>query len=64
MLIEPTETESKAELDRFADAMIAIAERAKGNDVEAFKQAPRLTPVRRLDETRAARQPKLRWTAE
>jgi glycine dehydrogenase subunit 2 len=62
MLIEPTETESKAELDRFADAMIAIAERARAGDVEAFKAAPRLTPVRRLDETRAARQPRLRWT--
>jgi glycine dehydrogenase subunit 2 len=64
MLIEPTETESKAELDRFADVMIALARRAKGNDIESFKTAPHLAPTRRLDETRAARQPKLRWRRE
>lgn len=61
MLIEPTETEPKRELDRFADVMIALAERANAGDVEFFKQAPKLTPMRRLDDTRAARQPKLRW---
>ncbi len=61
MLIEPTETEPKRELDRFADVMIALAERVKAGDVEFFKQAPTLTPMRRLDDTRAARQPKLRW---
>ncbi len=61
MLIEPTETEPKRELDRFADVMIALAERARAGDVEFFKQAPKLAPMRRLDETRAARQPKLRW---
>ena len=61
MLIEPTETEPKRELDRFADVMIALAERVNSGDVEFFKQAPRLTPMRRLDDTRAARQPKLRW---
>ncbi len=60
MLIEPTETESKVELDRFCDVMIALAEKAKA-DPAYFKTAPRLMPVRRLDETRAARQPKLRW---
>jgi glycine dehydrogenase subunit 2 len=64
MLIEPTETEPKRELDRFADVMIALAERVKTGDVEFFKQAPRLAPMRRLDDTRAARQPKLRWRAE
>jgi len=64
MLIEPTETESKSELDRFADAMIALAQKAKGNDVASFKSAPHFTPMRRLDETRAARQPKLRWKPE
>ncbi|MGE3303066.1 MAG: aminomethyl-transferring glycine dehydrogenase subunit GcvPB [Hyphomonadaceae bacterium] len=63
MLIEPTETESKAELDRFADALIALALRAKAGDAAFFKAAPQSAPVRRLDETRAARQPKLRWTA-
>ena len=61
MLIEPTETESKAELDRFADVMIALAKRALGNDSARMKTAPHLAPMRRLDETRAARQPKLRW---
>ncbi|MEQ1617296.1 MAG: aminomethyl-transferring glycine dehydrogenase subunit GcvPB [Terricaulis sp.] len=61
MLIEPTETEPKRELDRFADVMIALAERVNAGDVEFFKQAPKLAPMRRLDDTRAARQPKLRW---
>jgi len=61
MLIEPTETEPKRELDRFADVMIALAERVNAGEVEFFKQAPKLAPMRRLDETRAARQPKLRW---
>jgi glycine dehydrogenase subunit 2 len=61
MLIEPTETEPKRELDRFVDVMIALAQRAKGGDAAFFKAAPKLAPVRRLDETRAARQPKLRW---
>jgi glycine dehydrogenase subunit 2 len=61
MLIEPTETEPKRELDRFAAVMIALAERAKSGDSAFFKAAPKLAPTRRLDETRAARQPKLRW---
>jgi glycine dehydrogenase subunit 2 len=61
MLIEPTETEPKRELDRFAEVMIALAERVNAGEVEFFKQAPKLTPLRRLDDTRAARQPKLRW---
>jgi glycine dehydrogenase subunit 2 len=61
MLIEPTETEPKRELDRFADVMIALAERVNAGDAAFFKQAPVLTPLRRLDDTRAARQPKLRW---
>jgi len=63
LLIEPTETESKAELDRFADVLIALAERAK-TDSAHFKSAPHLAPMRRLDDTRAARQPKLRWKPE
>jgi glycine dehydrogenase subunit 2 len=41
--------------------MIALAERVNAGEVEHFKQAPRLAPMRRLDDTRAARQPKLRW---
>jgi glycine dehydrogenase subunit 2 len=63
MLIEPTETESKQELDRFIEAMRALAEAARAGDVERFKGAPFHAPLRRLDETRAARQPVLRWTA-
>jgi glycine dehydrogenase subunit 2 len=60
LMIEPTETESKETLDAFADAMIAVAEEA-GRDPEALKAAPS-RPVRaRLDETRAARKPVLRW---
>ena len=63
MLIEPTETESKQELDRFIHAMRLLAEAAKAGDVERFKGAPFHAPLRRLDETRAARAPRLRWTA-
>ncbi|MEO1013726.1 MAG: aminomethyl-transferring glycine dehydrogenase subunit GcvPB [Pseudomonadota bacterium] len=61
MLIEPTESESKAELDRFCDALLSLARRAKAGDVAAFKAAPRHAPLRRLDETGAARKPVLRW---
>lgn len=62
MLIEPTETESKQELDRFCDALKVIAERAAAGD-EALKGAPYLAPMKRLDETQAARKPVLKWTA-
>ncbi|HEX5377250.1 MAG TPA: aminomethyl-transferring glycine dehydrogenase subunit GcvPB, partial [Phenylobacterium sp.] len=61
MLIEPTETESKQELDRFCDALLALARAAKAGDAERFKGAPYLAPLRRLDETLAARKPKLTW---
>jgi glycine dehydrogenase subunit 2 len=64
MLIEPTETESRRELDRFCDAVRALAKAAKAGDVERFKGAPFHAPMRRLDETQAARRPKLRWTPE
>ena len=63
MLIEPTETESKQELDRFIEAMRALAGAAKAGDVDRFKGAPFHAPMKRLDETRAARAPVLRWTA-
>ncbi len=63
MLIEPTETESKAELDRFIEAMRLLAEAAKAGDVDRFKGAPFHAPLKRLDETRAARSPVLRWSA-
>ena len=62
MLIEPTESESKGELDRFILSMRSLATRAKEGDVESFKQAPVYAPMRRLDETQAARKPVLRWT--
>ncbi len=61
LLIEPTETESKASLDQFADTVNGLAARAKGVDVAGFQTAPHLTPRRRLDETAAARKPLLRW---
>ncbi len=60
LMIEPTETESRETLDSFADAMIAIAREAKENP-ELVKSAPHSTPVKRLDEARAARRPVLRW---
>jgi glycine dehydrogenase subunit 2 len=60
LMIEPTETESKETLDRFVEGMRAVAEQAKA-DPEGLKAAP-AKPVRaRLDETRAARKPVLRW---
>ncbi|MBF0560452.1 MAG: aminomethyl-transferring glycine dehydrogenase subunit GcvPB [Alphaproteobacteria bacterium] len=61
MLIEPTETESKDTLDRFIATMKTLAARAKAGDSESFRLAPRHAPRRRLDETRAARTPVLRW---
>ena len=61
MLIEPTETESKAELDRFCDALEAVAKRAAAGD-QSMKGAPYLAPKKRLDETQAARKPVLKWT--
>lgn len=64
MLIEPTETESKAELDRFCEALLALARAAKAGDADRFKGAPYLAPMRRLDETLAARKPKLTWKPE
>jgi len=63
MLIEPTETESRREIDRFCDAMLRLAAAAKAGDVARFKGAPYRAPLRRLDETAAARKPRLRWTA-
>ncbi len=61
MLIEPTETESKQELDRFVEALRALAQAAKAGDAARFKGAPFHAPLRRLDETQAARKPRLRW---
>jgi glycine dehydrogenase subunit 2 len=69
LLVEPTETESKASLDQFVAVLRGLAERAQSNktgagDAASFHAAPRLTPRRRLDETAAARKPVLRWKPE
>jgi glycine dehydrogenase subunit 2 len=60
LMIEPTETESRETLDAFCDAMIQIAREAETEPVRV-QEAPVTTPVRRLDQTRAAREPDLRW---
>ncbi|MFN3990599.1 MAG: aminomethyl-transferring glycine dehydrogenase subunit GcvPB [Erythrobacter sp.] len=60
MLVEPTETESKAAIDQFIAAFRAVVERALAGD-EGLKQAPYYAPRRRLDETTAARKPKLAY---
>jgi glycine dehydrogenase subunit 2 len=60
MMIEPTESESKEELDLFLEAMKSIAEEAQ-EDPEVVRTAPHSTRVARLDETAAARKPVLRW---
>jgi len=64
LLVEPTETESKASLDEFADTLKILAARARSGDAASFHGAPRHTPRRRLDETAAARKPILRWYPE
>ena len=56
MMIEPTETESKEDIDRFIEALRAIVAEARENP-ELLKSAPGLPKVRRLDETAAARKP-------
>ncbi len=63
MLVEPTETESKAGLDRFIASLRSLAQRAKAGD-EALKSAPHFAPRRRLDETQAARRPVLVWRGD
>jgi glycine dehydrogenase subunit 2 len=60
MMVEPTETESKQALDGMAEAFLQAAEEAR-TDPELLHRAPISTPVRRLDEARAARHLKLRW---
>ncbi len=60
IMIEPTETESLAELDRFAEAMKEIAELAK-TDPESFHARPLMAPVARVDEVKAARSLILSW---
>jgi glycine dehydrogenase subunit 2 len=60
LMIEPTETESKMELDLFIDAMISIAKEVD-DEPELLRNAPHLTRTKRVDETGAARRPVLRW---
>ncbi len=60
LMIEPTETETKETLDEFINAMLQIAKEAE-EEPSLLKEAPHQTPVRRLDEVRAARNPILRW---
>ena len=64
MLIEPTESESRESLDLFCDTMLHLMERAGSGDAAKFMDAPHLAPLRRLDETMAARQPVLTWKPE
>jgi glycine dehydrogenase subunit 2 len=61
LMIEPTETETRETLDEFVGAMLAILREARENP-ELVKQAPHNTVVGRMDEARAARQPRLRWS--
>jgi len=60
MMVEPTETESKATLDAFAAALLEVAKEAS-SDPDLLRQAPVTTPVGRLDEARAARHLVLHW---
>lgn len=60
MLIEPTETESKEELDRFVGVMTELLELSE-RDPQALKDAPRTLPVRRLDDVKAAKQLDIAW---
>ena len=61
LMIEPTESETKAELDRFCDALTGVANKAAAGD-PSLKGAPYFAPKKRLDETQAARKPILKWT--
>jgi glycine dehydrogenase subunit 2 len=60
LMIEPTETESRRDLDLFIEAMKTIAREAKENP-EVLRAAPHVTYVGRLDEVAAAKYPVLRW---
>jgi glycine dehydrogenase subunit 2 len=63
LMIEPTETESKRELDQFIDAMISIAKEVEERP-ELVQNAPHCTRTRRVDEVTAARRPIVRWRSE
>ena len=61
LMVEPTESESKNTLDKFIEAMLQIAVECE-NNTELLHEAPHNTPVQRLDEALAARQPNLKWS--
>ncbi|MBE7709949.1 MAG: glycine dehydrogenase subunit 2 [Cyanobacteria bacterium SIG32] len=61
IMIEPTESETKEKMDEFVDVMIKIAKEAKENP-EKIISAPHTTPIKRVDETQAARHPDLKFT--
>jgi len=63
LLIEPTETESREDIDAFIEAMIAIQNEAETSP-ETVKQAPYTLPVRRLDDVKAAKELDLAWKPE
>ena len=63
LMMEPTETESKENIDQFVETMIEIAREAEENP-DLLHQAPQRVKVRRLDEVLAARKPKLKWTQQ
>ena len=60
LMIEPTETESRATLDEFVEVMLTIADEVEHHP-ERVRAAPHTTPVRRLDEVTASRKPNVRW---
>jgi glycine dehydrogenase subunit 2 len=62
LMIEPTETESKRELDLFAEALISIAAEIESNP-KIVQEAPHTTRVRKVDEVTAARKPILKWSS-
>ena len=63
LLIEPTETETREEIDAFVDVLVAIRDEA-ARDPDLLHDAPHTLPVRRLDEVRAAKELHLRWSPE
>jgi glycine dehydrogenase subunit 2 len=63
LMVEPTETETKQTIDAFCDSLLAILAEARENP-ELLKTAPHLTRLGRLDEARAARKPRLRWSPQ
>jgi glycine dehydrogenase subunit 2 len=61
IMIEPTETETREEIDRFCDAMLTVAREAR-DEPERVKTAPHTTPIRRPDEAKASRSLDVRWS--